>query len=198
LSVSPRQVWSPPVVGCKWVGSHGPAGRSLYLTWSIRPLEDGPAVPGSLMDIVHAYGSAAWKDWGAWPRGEPVGLCRPEEHGLVEIVPAWGVGVWVRSSGYVKHGPGGSEIPWPAQQWLHGPMGWGLECSAGCGFSKSWHGMGELSELGVQSAKVLALPCALPQPSVSPLSQQSPWFMELMWSAAVSQSPFWISFTGLF
>jgi hypothetical protein len=33
---------------------------------------------------------------------------------------------------------------------------------------------GDVENLGAQSAKVLALPCALPQLSVSPVSQQGP------------------------
>jgi hypothetical protein len=60
-----------------------------------------------------------------------------------------------------------------------------LACSTGCSFSKSWCGEA-FHELWVQSANVSALPGALPQPSVSPASQQGPWFMELTRSAAVS------------
>jgi hypothetical protein len=65
------------------------------------------------------------------------------------------------------------EIPRPVEQWLHGPMGQGLECSTGCSFSKSWHGEA-FHKLGFQSANVSALPGALPQLNVSPVSQQSP------------------------
>jgi hypothetical protein len=75
--------------------------------------------------------------------------------------------------GLGDHSPGGaekrvqgSEIPWPAEQWLSRPMGWGLVCSTGCSFSKLWCGE-DFQELGVQSADVSALPCALPQSSVS-------------------------------
>jgi hypothetical protein len=71
-------------------------------------------------------------------------------------------------------------------------MWWGLVCWAGCSFNKSWHGEA-FHKLGVQSADVSDLPYALPQPSMSPASQQSPWFKELMRSAAVSQLPSWIS-----
>jgi hypothetical protein len=71
-------------------------------------------------------------------------------------------------------------------------MGQGLACSAAWSFSKLWCGE-VFHEQGIQSADVSELPCALPQPSVSPASQQSPWFMELMQSVAVSQSPSWIS-----
>jgi hypothetical protein len=85
-----------------------------------------------------------------------------------------------------------SEIPWPVEQWLCGPMGQGLVCSTSYSFSKLWCGEA-FHELGVQSADVSALLGALPQPSVSPVSQQSPWFTELMQSAAVSQLPSWIS-----
>jgi hypothetical protein len=60
-----------------------------------------------------------------------------------------------------------------------------------CSFSVSWHGEA-FHRLGVKYAEVSALPCALPQPTVSPVSQQGPWFMEFMLSASVSWSPFWI------
>jgi hypothetical protein len=83
-------------------------------------------------------------------------------------------------------------MPRPMEQWLRGPMGQGLACSAGCSFSKSWHGEG-FHELEVRSADVSALPSALPQPRVSPASQQSPWFMEFVWSRAMSLLPSWIS-----
>jgi hypothetical protein len=90
------------------------------------------------------------------------------------------VEAWGRLCGPVKPGPGGaeewaggSEIPQHAEQWLCGPMGQGLVCRTGCSFSLSWHGEA-FHELGVQSAKVSALPGALPQPSLSPASQQSP------------------------
>jgi hypothetical protein len=63
----------------------------------------------------------------------------------------------------------GSEIPWPAEQQLCGPMGRDLVCSTGYSFSISWHGEA-FHKLGVQSADVSALPGALPQPSVSPAS----------------------------
>jgi hypothetical protein len=70
---------------------------------------------------------------------------------------------------------------------LGGAEGWGSQQSravapqaywvgtwwAGCSFSRSWHGAG-FHELGVQSAEVSALPGALPQPSVPPVSEQSP------------------------
>jgi hypothetical protein len=60
-----------------------------------------------------------------------------------------------------------------------------------CSFNVSW--CGEVSHwLGVQSPEVSALPCALPQPSVSPASQESPWFTEFTQSASMSQLPFWI------
>jgi hypothetical protein len=72
----------------------------------------------------------------------------------------------------------GSEIPWPVEQWLYGPMGLGSGCNASCSFSESFHGEA-FHELGVQSADVSVLPGALPQPSVSPASQQSPWFTEI-------------------
>jgi hypothetical protein len=86
----------------------------------------------------------------------------------------------------------GSEIPWPAEQQFHGPMGRGLVCNTSYSFIISLHGEA-LHELGVQSAGVSALPFVLPQPSVSPGSQQIPWIMELRRSGAVCQSPSWIS-----
>jgi hypothetical protein len=104
----------------------------------------------------------------------------------------------LRGGNLGERGPGGaeerahvSEIPWPMEQHLHGPTGQGLACSTVCSFSKSWHGEA-FHKLGVQSADVSALPGAFPQPSMSPASQLSPWFTELMQSAAVSQSPSWI------
>jgi hypothetical protein len=72
----------------------------------------------------------------------------------------------------------GSEIPLWAEQELRGPMGRGLACSASYSFSVLWHG-DAFHELGAQSADVSVLSGALPQPSVSPASQQSPWIMEL-------------------
>jgi hypothetical protein len=103
------------------------------------------------------------------------------------------VGAWGRSCGPVECRTGraeewarGLEIPLPVEQWLHG-----LVCSASYSVHKSWCGEA-FHELGVQSAEVLAIPGALPQPSVSPASQKSIWFTELMQSVAVSQSPSWI------
>jgi hypothetical protein len=68
----------------------------------------------------------------------------------------------------------GLEIPQPAEQWLHGPMGvgGGLACSAGYSFIISWHGEA-FHKLRVQSGDVSALPCALPQLSVSLASANS-------------------------
>jgi hypothetical protein len=68
-------------------------------------------------------------------------------------------------------------------------------CSAGYSFSISWCGEAFL-EVGVQSADVLALPGALPQSSVSPASQQSPWVTEVRRSVAVSWSPFSLIYFG--
>jgi hypothetical protein len=56
---------------------------------------------------------------------------------------------------------------------LVGLWGGGLAGNASCAFSKLWHGEA-FHELGVQSAEFLALPCALPQPNMSPASQQGP------------------------
>jgi hypothetical protein len=86
----------------------------------------------------------------------------------------------------------GLEIPLHIEQQFLRPMWRDLVCSASCSFSVLWCGEA-FCELGVQSADVAALPGALPQPSVSPASQQSLWITKLMQSATVSQSPSWIS-----
>jgi hypothetical protein len=98
----------------------------------------------------------------------------------------------LRGVSFGEHGPGGAEeqaqrleLPWPVEQQLRGAMGPGWACSTISSFSKSWYGEA-FHKLGVQSAVLSALPCVLPQPIVSPASEQSPWFMELIWSAAVS------------
>jgi hypothetical protein len=131
-------------------------------------------------EIMQACESWAWSFWGLRPGGDPVGLW---SMGLAEIVQAcglqacwaWGVEAWGRL--------------WELQ--LHRPMGQGLACSTGYCVRKSWHGEA-FHKLGVQSAEVLALPGALPQPIVFPASQQGPWFTDLVGSAAVSQLPSWI------
>jgi hypothetical protein len=110
--------------------------------------------------------------------------------GLRDSVGGDRAGLTVESLG--ERGPGGVSPKITAEQWLCGPMWWGLACSAGYSFTILWCGEA-FHELGVQSADVSALPCVLPQPSVSPAPQQSPWFTELRRSAAVSQSPSWIS-----
>jgi hypothetical protein len=79
-----------------------------------------------------------------------------------------------------------------AKQWLCRLLGWGLAYNASCSFNKLWCGEA-YHELVVQSADVSALPFALAQTILYSASQQSPWFMELTGSAAVSQSPSWIS-----
>jgi hypothetical protein len=58
-----------------------------------------------------------------------------------------------------------------------------------CSFSVSWCGE-DFQRLGVQGAKVSALLGASPPPSMSPESQQVPWFIELMLSASVSSHHF--------
>jgi hypothetical protein len=58
-----------------------------------------------------------------------------------------------------------------------------------CSLSVSWRGE-TFHGLGIQGAKVSTLPGASPLPSMTPASQQGPWFTELMLSASVSQSPF--------
>jgi hypothetical protein len=91
----------------------------------------------------------------------------------------------------LRCGARGSEIPQLVEQQLQEPMGQVLACSASCSVSKLWHGEA-FHELGVQCAEDSALPCALPQPSVSPASQQCLWLTELTQSVAVSQLPSWI------
>jgi hypothetical protein len=56
-----------------------------------------------------------------------------------------------------------------------------------CSLNISWCG-----EARGQGAEVSTLPGASPLPSMTPVSQQGLWFTELMLSASVSQSPFWI------
>jgi hypothetical protein len=126
---------------------------------------------------MHASGSPAWQALGAWSSGDCAGLR--------------GGSLGERGSGGAEEWAQRSEIPRPEEQQLRRNMGQGFACSAGCSFSKLWHGE-DFHELGVQSGDVSALLGALPQPSMSPVSQQSPWFTELTWAAAVSQSPSWI------
>jgi hypothetical protein len=131
---------------------------------------------------VHACVLPAWQTLGVWSGGDHVG---PKDGSLGEHGPG-GAEEWAQ----------GSEILQSVKQWLCRPMGQSLACSTCCFFTKSWHGEA-FHELGIQSADISALPCALPQPSVSPVSWQSHWFMELMQSKAVSQLPSWISPTFL-
>jgi hypothetical protein len=68
---------------------------------------------------------------------------------------------------------------------------WGLACSTCYSFSIWWHGEA-FHELGVQSADVSALLCALPQSSMSLASYQSPSITEVRRPVAVFQLPSWI------
>jgi hypothetical protein len=90
------------------------------------------------------------------------------------------VGLWC--SGRYTNGLAGRWRP-------RGPVVWGWQPTS-C-FSVWWHGEA-FQVLGVQGAEVSALPGALLPPSMTPVSQQSPWFMELTQSVSVSQLPFWI------
>jgi hypothetical protein len=102
------------------------------------------------------------------------------------------VGVWGSTAlAGQRSRAGGLEISRCVEQWLLGPAGQGLACSAGYSFSVWWHGEA-FHELGVQRADVSALPSALPQPSVSLASHQSPWITEVRRSLAVFQSSSWI------
>jgi hypothetical protein len=96
----------------------------------------------------------------AWQSRDPVGLCRPEGCSPAKIVnvcglPAWQAlgsrsgrdhaGLRVGSLGELSLGGAevqtqGLEIPWPAEQWLYGPLRQGLACSTGYSFSISWCG----------------------------------------------------------
>jgi hypothetical protein len=96
-------------VGNRWVGSHGPADRSLSLRRSSRPLERGvpeghrlaqwrSCMPGrpeghgpSGAEIVNACGSPAWQALVAWRSRD---WCWPEGHGPAEIVNACGSSDW--------------------------------------------------------------------------------------------------------
>jgi hypothetical protein len=84
--------------------------------------------------------------------------------------------------------PPGCEFLGPSWNWgLAGPEGWEALWSgavalraygmgtwwASCSFSRLWHGEA-FHDLGVQCAILLALPGALSQLSVSPVSQQGP------------------------
>jgi hypothetical protein len=82
-------------------------------------------------------------------------------------------------------GPVGRQWPGRMAGWL--PAGRQPACS----FIVLWHGEA-FHGLGVQGAEISAFPCALPQPIMSPVSQQGLWFPELTQSASVSQLPFWI------
>jgi hypothetical protein len=123
------------------------------------------------VEIVKTCGSLDWQALGASSSGNHAGL-RVVCFG--ECSPG-GAEEWAQ----------GSEICQPVDQWLHMPMERGLVYSTSCSFSKSWC-REAFHELGVQSADVSALPHALPQPSMSPVSLQSPLFTELMQCTAVS------------
>jgi hypothetical protein len=136
---------------------------------------------------------------GEWSgRTEIVQACAGLRERPVEIVKVWGVGVWGSMTLVgLKSRTGESQIPQNAEQWLCGPVGWGLVCSASYSFSISWSGEA-FHELGVQSADVSAFPGALPQSSVSPASHQSLWIIEVRTSVAVFWSPSWISHVYFF
>jgi hypothetical protein len=130
---------------------------------------------------------------GAWPGGDHECLWIPTHKGSSEgDHGVSGVGVWGSTVLTGQRSRAGvSEIPQLVEQQLQEPMGQVLACSASCSVSKLWHGEA-FHELGVQCAEDSALPCALPQPSVSPASQQCLWLTELTQSVAVSQLPSWI------
>jgi hypothetical protein len=106
---------------------------------------------------------------------------------------AWRAGsqekIWWAHSELGPDGPKGQEAWWSAvaAPWAY----WVEACWASCSFSESSCGKA-FHELGVQSVEFSALPGALPQPNMSPVSQQYSWFMQLTQSVAMSQSPSWI------
>jgi hypothetical protein len=147
------------------VGSHWPMGGGLLLRQISRALEHGTRVPEghwpNEFEIMNVCGSLAWQALGAWSFRDCAGLR--------------GGSLGERCPGGTVERAQGSEIPWPVKQRLRRPVGQKLVCSVNCSFSISWHGEA-FHELGIQSTDVSALLCALPQPRVSPASQQSPWF----------------------
>jgi hypothetical protein len=104
--------------------------------------------------------SQAWQAWGSWPsemeivqawvRGlvEITNVCgalawQALRARLEEIMRVWGVGVWGSTVLLGQRSrAGGSEIPQCVEQWLLGPMGWGLACSAGYSLlgPRGWEG----------------------------------------------------------
>jgi hypothetical protein len=157
----------------------------------------------------HTCGVVTWQA-SRQPPGRPAGwqpviwpaaawlFCRAEAWCTREAADPWAHGVEVWQGG--KQWPGCSvcqrtavwllcevEAQWACRLLTVALCGWQPTCS----FSVLWHGE-EFHRLGVQGAEISALPGALPQPSLSPVSQQGPWFTELMQSASVSQLPFWI------
>jgi hypothetical protein len=96
-----------------------------------------------------------------------------------------------KAGGLVGSGPVGW---WPSGAVGRQAGGWAValwQWWPACSFSVSWCGE-DFHRLGAQGVEVSALPCALPQPSVSPVSQQGPCFTEFTLSVSVSQSSFWI------
>jgi hypothetical protein len=117
--VSPREVWSPPVVVGRWMGSHGPVGRGLSLRpgnlvglWSVglaclkgvgRRSGDHECLWITTCQALgawfwwrscHACGSLAWQALGVQANGDCAGLCRCEGHSPVEIVNICGLVAW--------------------------------------------------------------------------------------------------------
>jgi hypothetical protein len=79
-------------------------------------------------------------------------------------------------------------------RWQQAVVMWGWRPA--CSFSVLWCGEA-LHGLGVQGAKVLALPSALPLPSMVPCLSQVPDSQSSQ-SATVSQLPFWIPLSYLY
>jgi hypothetical protein len=138
-----------------------------YLWYFVFPHE----LKGGSGGPTWSWGAAGPQERGSW-------------QGMDLVVLGGAVAGWAQNGG----DPGGAWIRSPAPSWgLAGPKGWGAWQSRavalraygagtwwfGCSFSRSWCGE-FFHNLGVQSAEVSALPGALPQPSVSPASQQGP------------------------
>jgi hypothetical protein len=122
------------------VGSHGPTGIGLSLRETSGPLECGPGVAGGVEIMRVDCRLVGFRGM------VPARLCRPEGCGLVVIVNACGPPDWqalgalsggdcagLRGGSLGKSGPGraeeqdqGSQISWPAEPRLSGPMRQGL------------------------------------------------------------------------
>jgi hypothetical protein len=156
----------------------GRFGDGVWWCWS-PPVVSGWWVAAWWAGRWLSGGAVAWHSNGQWPDGcvgwwprVPVGWW--SGGGAAQEATGW----WPSRVAVLQaSGPGlGGPVAWrPCGQWL------------GCSFSKLLHGEA-FHMLMVHIAEV----SALPQPSMSPVSQKCPWFMELMQSASLSHLPSWI------